>query len=834
MDKETKSYIETKLAPLLQKGELALFLGAGVSIGAPTINNKGIPSSPDLIKRICLASGYSEEDAKSIDLQTAFAFGEKKIDNFDNFLLSNFKVTKAFQWQIDVFKNWWRAVFTTNIDDMTDRCVEQLKLSSKSYPNYTNYNYKERAPVIPLPINPPIAFLHGSINSLKDGFVFDRLSYADNTVFMSDWIRLAALNIAQGHCVLVGSRFKESDIEAAMRQRKVWDNDSEFNKPNWIALKSFSKVEKETYEMNGFFTIQAEAEEFFSFLCSCVKYLSPEKFIRRMIPHLDSRDNESTAWFADNFEHVATQLEKAQNKRGVFSQLYQGDSPNWFYIVNNAPAKFPYFYKLVAEVNELSESKSKAKVIALIGPLGSGKTTLAMQVMGELAKEHKSVYSFYGLNGIDIEKLWNSIKDSKGLVVLFFDSASEHFYAINQIASRVFSRSTAAKVCFIIEERKLNFDRNKRHLLDVPRDSMIVEKLPRLSAKEADILITKAADLGLKFEKLDGLKREEAIEKIIGFEKGYRGDLLATLYELSHRMSYKDKLNEEYYEIQPSLAMEVYQTISLVTAARLSIPITYLAETHELSPNKLIKLLKENLEGKILYNGLSTSISSRHHSIAEFHIKNLVSKEEAKVRIISLMKCLSTKFTIEDIRKHPISYRIYREILSFRFLTETLFKKIDYSHIHEIYSTCQNMFSDDAIFWLQYGRFMVRDRNLDGALHCFRKGLGLYDSFQIRHALGQTLLKKYQRDGLKDKECFDEGFNLLMTEINIRGENDPYAYTALGHELIQILKRTPDDEELKSTLKDIINRGIKYFQDDDMFMKMFGNYLAVVNEPEIK
>ena len=73
-----------------------------------------------------------------------------------------------------------------------------------------------------------------------------------------------------------------------------------------------------------------------------------------------------------------------------------------------------------------------------------------------------------------------------------------------------------------------------------------------------------------------------------------------------------------------------------------------------------------------------------------------------------------------------------------------------------------------------------------------------------------------------------------MTEINIRGENDPYAYTALGHELIQILKRTPDDEELKSTLKDIINRGIKYFQDDDMFMKMFGNCLAVVNEPEIK
>ncbi|MCL9631840.1 hypothetical protein [Enterobacter ludwigii] len=81
MDIETRDIILKEILPLVEKGELALFLGAGTSIGTPSINKLTIPSSGDLVKRICEACDYEDEDDTSTDLQTAFGVGQDEIDN---------------------------------------------------------------------------------------------------------------------------------------------------------------------------------------------------------------------------------------------------------------------------------------------------------------------------------------------------------------------------------------------------------------------------------------------------------------------------------------------------------------------------------------------------------------------------------------------------------------------------------------------------------------------------------------------------------------------------------------------------------------------------------
>jgi hypothetical protein len=530
-------------------------------------------------------------------------------------------------------------------------------------------------------------------------------------------------------------------------------------------------------------------------------------------------------------------LEQAKKQKGPFSRFYFGDMPDWFYIVNNVPAYFSTAHNLENAILEFENGHQKAIVIPIIGPVCSGKTTISMLASASIAKTHNNIYGFSGIDGIDIEKTWDVVKDLKGLVLILIDSSSEYFYAINELIDRVLNRPTSCKLCFLIEERSIHFDRNKRHLFRVPADNQHIINIENMNIENAEILYDKAIELGIKFEKMEGQNREASIKQIIDFDDGYKGDLLATLYELSYRNSYHEKLTEEYQEIKESIAISLYLTISIVTASRLSLPINYLAEVHGISINNLAKIFQGELKGKIYSNSTSLTISARHHAIAEFHIENNFGKEQIKDCIINLMKCVARKFTIADIKKHPISYKIYSKILSYHYLTETIFKgKAQYNLIHEIYSTCQSLFSKDGVFWLQYGRFLERDGDINNAVHCFRKGLLLYDSFQIRHALGQILLKRYRIVG-NDNDDFTEGLTLLRNEIDSRGETDPYPYAALGNELIKICNSPKTDNttlELSiKELKELVNKGVNIHKNDKPFMNMLHRYIKLSKNIQI-
>lgn len=227
---------------------------------------------------------------------------------------------------------------------------------------------------------------------------------------------------------------------------------------------------------------------------------------------------------------------------------------------------------------------------------------------------------------------------------------------------------------------------------------------------DAKSLLIKADELGVSYEKLKHLSENEKIEKLINHDIGYKGDSLATLYDLSSGVSYRNKLNDEYNEIENIQARSIYETISLVTACRLPLPLNYLTEVEGISINSAIEHIKNELNGKVHLKSHSDtllSVTSRHYSIAEFHL-NIASKQHQGTHNKTNAMYVK-KFTINDIKKHPISYRIYRNILSYHFLTEQLFTENEYPLIHDIYSQCQTFFAGDGVFWLQYGRFFRKD-----------------------------------------------------------------------------------------------------------------------------
>lgn len=824
---EAKRIIDAEIIPKMEIGDLTLFLGAETFAGTPSLNGKGIPTTEELIKRIFDSAGYPPDEAMLTDFPTAFGAGQDDIDDFDSFLKSNYTVSSIHTWQVDIFKLWWKTIFTANIDNIANEAINQNKNSTLNYPDYKTYNYADLEPVHGLPTSPPIVYLHGTVTNIPAGILIDGVSYGITSSKQSEWLAKCALNIEYGNCLFIGSKFKGSAIDSAIRSKTSAES---FNikERSWVVAENFTQIEKSHYTRKGITPIIARTDEFFSYLKSQINHVSPDKFLKRKAPHLADNSNHSTGWFTENFEHIPTQLSAAAKQRGPYSRFYMGDLPEWFYVSHKVPAILPAHRAIVSEVNAFLNSDSKCRLIAVTGPLGSGKTTACMMAAAELSVNHLNVHHFNGLNGIEIEHLWRTIKDTRGLFCLVVDAAYEHFYAINAVFERIMDKATSCRLCVIVEERTRQFERNKHHFISNQLDNIRQIKVENLNLASATKLYDRSFELGIRFEKLAGKTKKESIKEIIDFDKGYKGDLLATLYDLSSRQSYREKLAEEYREIDTQEARDVYQTVALVTAARLPLPLNFIAESHNISISNLDRIISDGLRDKIHTHGVARGVSARHHSIAEYHLAYNIPPEQIKTRLINLMTCLAPKFTIEDIKHHPLSYKIYRSTLSFHYLTETLFRgRKNYSHIHEIYSTCQNLFASDGVFWLQYGRFLEKDSDIDGAIHCFRKGLGLYDSFQVRHALGQTLLKKYISSNYTERELYEEGTTILLREIELRGHNDVYPYTSLGQCLIQVIENNPSDEDAFSMLKSVVNKGIKHHQTDNVFMNVVKSYVRL-------
>ncbi|PPI84529.1 hypothetical protein KEHDKFFH_09665 [Marinobacter maroccanus] len=826
MKEEEKRIIREKIAPKLKFGELALFLGAGFSVGARSVDGGGIPSTPDLISKIFNKLGKPDL-AKESGLPDTFSFASKKMPDFNNFLKDTFMCAEPFSWHEDVFKYWWRVVFTTNIDDIPEVCEERKK-QPKIYPNYRIFNYKDREPVDVFIVRPSVVHLHGYVRRIDEGVVFDNVQYADYTVSSPDWLRKAALNIQKGDCLFVGSRFEERDIEAALRERQMFD--SEGVSDSWIVLRSVNEVARENYLERGIYPIEATAEEFFEYLFRQVKTVSPEKFIKMKAPFLqDTNRTESSSWFYQNFDHVGKSLSKSKLEKGVESFFYDGDVPDWYYIANEVPAKLSFCNNLVDILHDFHKSEAKICVVPVIGPIGCGKTTACMLAIASISSFEQNSYSHSGLDGIDIEHTWNILKNAKGAFYIFVDASSEHFYAVNELAKRVKERQVGCRVCFILEERSLPYDKNIRHLSEIGDTDIRQVSIESLTENDAKLLLRKAESLGVKFEKLKGLNIEKSARKLISFDQGYKGDLLATLHDLSSSQAFEDKINYEYIEIQDDLDRDIYITISLVSAARLQLPITYISAAHEVGIPAIVKKLRNNLKGKVYLNNNRDSVLSRGHSISQYQLKSVFPKERVKNSILLLLKVVSSKFEISDIKRHPISYRVYKSLISYRYLCFDIFSlKNDEEMIHEIYSEAQKFYAHDGVFWLQYGRFLELIGQIDQAVHCFRKGLTLYEgSFQISHALGQTLLKRYVSDGLVNAEDKEEGIQILDVEINYRGTQDPFPFSAMLRGLLDILKVNKHDEELHKSFTNYANDAIRYHPKESRIREIVKEYTSL-------
>ncbi|MBM9913084.1 MULTISPECIES: tetratricopeptide repeat protein [Stenotrophomonas] len=817
--------IRNKISPLLERGELALLLGAGFSV--VNSGERGLLPNGDRLRDLILAEAGKRPGLRT-SLKDAYLVGVRGILDFNGFLASCFTVSSAFRWQEQIFNYPWSRVYTTNIDNVLSVAHEQARRKGRLGGDFAFFNYSDPNLVSDTIGSIPVVAIHGMCDRLSDGFIFSSLEYAKATAKILDWHRDLAAKSLTGGLLVVGNQLEESDIDAYIASREIVYDPSERRYGNWIVMPNPDEIKAENYTAAGYTVIDATAQEFFDYLFSITKPKTVGEIVLETIPTVKAAANRAKAmtWFKGAFRPVITEIESARQEKGILRHFITGSDPEWFYIVNDAHASTVRDAVLTSKVADMLQANSSGLgIFHVTGPSGSGKTTSIRSILRNIVNTYQFCYEFDGSAGIDLDYFRDVVDGFTEKSVFVFYSASEYYYAVGYM-SKHFSGKDRPYCLFILEDRTSDYRRNAAQLRVL--SSPVVVDISDLERSDALAIAKKIEDSGHTFKNFSEYSLDRRASIILDKEKGYGGDLLSALFSLTTHENFEEKIYQDYNSVADPLATRVLDVVAIVNSLGFSVPISYVSGMLAESPADVEQRLHDDLAGVLVRKG--EMIRCRHRIIASYYFDNCIAGHGSVEMMVDILSFLSRQFAVEDIRRHPLPYRIYKELISFEFLYDQYLPiKSRRDGAESVYHEAQSMFGRDGIFWLQFGRYYRKVGNFDSAIDCFRTGLEFYESFQTKHSLGVTLIEKYMDNECLDPSLYREGVQLLDSERIRRGAGDPYPTTALIDLLSKVVRANPGLLDARDKLKGCINYGLKYFSGDAYFADQVKRFVRGVD-----
>ncbi|WP_460104723.1 tetratricopeptide repeat protein [Pseudomonas sp. S2_D10] len=674
----------------------------------------------------------------------------------------------------------------------------------------------------------PIITIHGTCNQLNEGFIFSTLEYAKASTRVLDWHRDLAAKIMTGGLVVIGNQLEETDIDTYLVAREQdYPSEQKQVTSNWIVTPQPDEIKADNYRSAGYHVIDATAEEFFNELYKSVSPTNVGEIMMESVPVVKKAvaNIKAMTWFKGAFSTVISEVEDAASQSGILRHFLTGADPEWFYIINGAHAQTSKHIELTSKIGETMQANSHGVgVLQVTGPSGSGKTTTIRSALQKLASTYKCIYEFDNNSEIDTSLLKAIIDNLTEKSIFVFYSAAEYYYAISYLSEALHEKNR--NFClFILEERSSEHERNKRQLtLKKEADSFV---LGDLTIEDARLIAQKIEQHGLIYAGFSEHSLERRARIIFDKEKGFGGDLLTALFSLTTHENFEKKIYQDYHSVKDGIAKDVLDVIVIINSLGFNIPLNYLAGCVGMRIENVQECLANELLGIIVSTPKSSLLKCRHRIIASYYFDNCIANKGKVGLVVGMLEFLSRQFSVDDIRFHPLPYKMYKEIISYEFLYSQYFpRSTRKADAEKTYHRGQSLFGKDGIFWLHFGRYYKKVGKLDPAIDCFRTGLEYYASFQTRHSLGTALLEKYVKSGCIEESLYSEGIQLLDEERMRRGTTDAYPVTSMIYLLKKILKIVPEKADAVERLKECMNMGLKHFREDPHFMELLHQHFS--------
>jgi energy-coupling factor transporter ATP-binding protein EcfA2 len=754
-----------------EKGNVVLFCGAGSSVGATNSNGKDPPMSGELSEILARECGwsYSGEELAVVYEQAMKHLGTAGLNSV---LSVHYQNVRPAPWHRAISNLLWFRIYTTNIDDVLENSYAAGG-AQKFLPITCPHSYEE----------PDIWYervqcvhLHGSVLDFSKGFTFTFDDFARLTASPNPWYQAMVDDMQSKSFVYMGTRLNEPPFYHYLEMRSQRARGTrEYRARAFLVAPTVPHIRRRQLEDKGIFVVEASAEE----------------FLNAVLPILRSRVHGRMALLENRYPHqiaairsgvfntqselfrqfeLVTAAEAPRGATAPRTLFYAGAEPTWDDIRNNNDAEREVATDFLAA---LRSSTSGVASFVLVGHAGSGKSTLLRRLAFEVAREGRTVYFSKSPSRIEKGPLVDMVVGLDGKhAYIFIDDAMIHLEAVEEVAREL---PGAANVTFVLADRPhVVYPRLRR--LTALRPKLL--DMPYLTRPDCEKIIEKLEETGLLGE-LRGKPRHEQLRAFLVRSKK---QLLVAMKEATLGRGFDVILANEYQSLSGEDARLAYTVTCLAYMHGAPVRRRHLLACVQGTDIQKAALVEEDLRDVVIrWNDNPELLCPRHRVIANQVATGTAPPHARYAAITNYLAQISPDLTAQNISRRTPEYIGYRGIINFDNMLD-LFGE-DYETINSVYDDLKGFYSQDFLFWLQFGRAQVYFDKFDLGENYLKQSLSIREqgNFQAYHYMGVLLLKRARFQEAPSLAAADarEGEEILRHQITERGDVDPYPYAAL-------------------------------------------------------
>ncbi|WP_350446240.1 hypothetical protein ABS648_16700 [Pseudomonas solani] len=698
------------LLEALHNKAINLLLGAGASYGAIGGDGIELKGGADLAQELNTKFNLGLEPPDSTNLPLVYG-------DLESTPLSKIATNEFFQarynkckptWQKTLGKLPWKRIWTLNIDDTLDSCVE--KSISEIY--LWCDDYKPRA----LKQNgTQIIYLHGKASQLKENpncLIFSLREYLSRNENIPGWHFSFKNEWIQKPFIVCGARLQEEfDLEVVLS----FGNQSRVRGgcPSLIVLRSFAPGQAERYRKRGLIPVKADGDQFFSSLDR--DYTEWKKSIPSSTPLLDMAKIEILSKFRE--------LKPEQTLLRRTLDFYSSAETKWEHITQNLD--FPFFQTVKSAEWLATETESKIKVTLVHGGTVSGKSAATLRIAAELLKNGHEAWLFRAEERFDENTIAEYSKHKKSVII--FDDCADFSSSIKGLITKSIAEKSKLKIIASCDTHRLRAV--KADLSEVNFNEVNLEPISR---EDFLGLFNKRSEKG----RLGRLSKTSESEAWKDFKRKYSGHLLEWLENLENAHSFKDAIASIFRD--PDFKSKNIMKLIVATACchRFGYSLPYML-ADEFSPNiDLESIFDENSQLHDIGYLDDRGARLRSTAFSKFVWNEVPSDLKYKISL-STVKSLAPVVVPQSIANRTAPYLVVRALMDHEVIKSDFGKLAD-----QWYSELEKIFGWNARFWEQRA-LLASDENRDSEAYSYaKKAVSILERDSFPHTtLGKVCVK---------------------------------------------------------------------------------------------
>lgn len=788
----------------LRQGKVALFLGAGASIGCINALGEGPPIGKSLITILADAMGLSLEGSENLP-EVVTAARRRLGADFEELLRKHYAIVSPSRDYRTIATYPWERIYTLNIDDGLEQAFR------KNEKNFRLFCFGEPPFDLARSTSPSnLVKLNGSVDRLNNGIIFSENEYASG-LHKTTWYETLVADYLSGLTfVFIGTELKEPIFNYHLSRLSSATDRAPAQ--GYIISPSVSELSAENFRERNIVSCKATTSDFADFLRATLGETYTRKDVAQerlpsfvgVLSKLGVRDADHITSGLYDIVPIKDRISNRSTARAVGLQdFYTGNPPSWEDVTDNVHAQLDFY-------NEVGQAIERNKLTIIHGSAGCGKTTCLYDRAIFYISTHPDAEVYLVPSGRDFptRAIRFLVENVKSNILLLVDGFSEYSQTIKELTED----SLLGNLKIVAADRSNIWAKIKDQYSSVPHASLSMRWITRADATR---ILVKLEEFG-DWARMERLSQDQRVQAIYDSP---RRQLLVALKEATTGRGFDEIIRGEFSGISGSY--DKYCCILLAVATMHGLPISQETfDTAVRSRFRTVKLPRDRgLEGIVLEeNG---GLTLRHRVIADHLVRRVISRSEVANAIGDIISSQSRLGSPLRQTARRIEQRLFNRIINHEFLLG-LFRR-NSGMIIEKFEENKNSYKNDFLFWLQFSLFEFEsdERNRQKALEHIRMASNLNpNSFQVTNAYCNMLL----RMALTSKDGGDAA--LLMEEASETLENEmrdpttePYALTVLALGRVRVFaKWFPEEvhDEAKTLHARLREAGRKYPDNDEI------------------